>query len=473
MTQETIRSHKYRKTNRLEKLLILLVDVIIICLSYYAVMRLWLPAEVLAARHAFFVLLMSIVVAIVILLYITNGLYSTVNKRFSQIIVELSVSYFSAAVLMLGINNILATRPGAWRIPLAGAVLNFVLACLWRRVSWTYERRLRQVRDVMIVGNKEECEHIYRRIQDNPLLDMNIKYVCTDLSKVDWQQFVNRVDEVILCAELPLKNKSEISRYAIQQGVQIVVLPKSYGMLFQNMELDQIDDIPVYRPKDMMLTLDQRVLKRCSDVVLGGLAFLIFLPVMACIAIAIKVKDPGPILYSQMRVGRYEEEFRIYKFRTMIVNAEKLTGPVIAGEDDPRITPLGRFLRKTRLDELPQLWNVIKGDMSIVGPRPERKFFCDQFAKVLPLYMERHNVKPGITGLAQVRGKYNTTAHDKLVYDLRYIQNYSFMMDMAIMVQTVKIMCTKSATEGINYDADAINLEALEAANIQERQNML
>ncbi len=111
--------------------------------------------------------------------------------------------------------------------------------------------------------------------------------------------------------------------------------------------------------------------------------------------------------------------------------------------------------------------------MSIVGPRPERKFFCDQFAKVLPLYMERHNVKPGITGLAQVRGKYNTTAHDKLVYDLRYIQNYSFMWDMAIMVQTVKIMCTKSATEGIDYDADAINLEALEVANIQEKQNML
>lgn len=473
MNQKINRAHKNRKTNRLEKLLFLLVDIVLICLSYYAVMRLWLPVEVLAARHAFFLLMMSLVVAIVILFYITNGLYSTVNKRFPQVIVELAVSHFSASILILGINYIFATSPGAWRIPLAGAALNFVLVCLWRRVSWTYERRLRQAQDVMIVGNKEECEHIYRRIQDNPLLDMNIKYVCTDLSKVDWQQFVNRVEEVILCAELPLKNKSEISRYAIQQGVQIVVLPKSYGMLFQNMELDQIDDIPVYRPKEMMLTLDQRVLKRCSDVVLGGLAFLIFLPVMVCIAIAIKVKDPGPILYSQMRVGRYEEEFRIYKFRTMIVNAEKLTGPVIAGEDDPRITPLGRFLRKTRLDELPQLWNVIKGDMSIVGPRPERKFFCDQFAKVLPLYMERHNVKPGITGLAQVRGKYNTTAHDKLVYDLRYIQNYSFMWDMAIMVQTVKIMCTKSATEGIDYDADAINLEALEAANIQEKQKML
>ena len=473
MTDETNRIYKKRKTNRLEKLFILLVDVILICLSFYAPARVWVPAEVLAVRHAFFVLMMSLVVTIDILLYITNGLYSTVNKRFPQVIVELAVSYFSAVILILGINYIFATRPGAWRVPLTGAVLNFVLACLWRRISWTYERRQRQVRDVMIVGDKEECEHIYRRIQDNPQLDMNIKYVCTDLSKVEWQQFVNRVDEVILCAELPLKYKSLISRYAIPRGVQTVVLPKSYGMLFQNMELDQIDDIPVYRPKEMALTLDQRVLKRCSDVILGGLAFVIFLPVMVCIAIAIKLKDPGPILYSQMRVGRYNKEFRIYKFRTMIVNAEKLTGPIIAGEDDPRITPLGRFLRKTRLDELPQLWNVIKGDMSIVGPRPERKFFCDQFAKVLPLYMERHNVKPGITGLAQVRGKYNTTAHDKLVYDLRYIQNYSLMWDMAIMVQTVKIMCTKSATEGIDYDADAINLEALEAANIQEKQKTL
>lgn len=469
MTQEIKSIHK-RKTNRLEKLLILLVDVAIIYLSFYTVMRLRLPADILYDRQPVHALMLAFVIVTAVLFYITNGLYSTVNKRFPQIIVEIAVSHFSAVIVVLGINYIIDQFAYPWYLLVASSVLNFVLSCLWRRLSWTYERKLQRVRDVMIVGDREECEHIYRRIQDNPLLDMNIKYVCTDLNNVDWKQFVTRVDEVILCAELPLKNKSIIMRYAIPRGVQTVVLPKAYGMLLQNMELDQIDDIPVYRPKEMALTLDQRVLKRCSDIILGGIAFLIFLPVMICIAIAIKVKDPGPILYSQLRVGRYNEEFRIYKFRTMIVNAEKLTGPIIAGEDDPRITPLGRFLRKTRLDELPQLWNVIKGDMSIVGPRPERKFFCDQFAKVLPLYMERHNVKPGITGLAQVRGKYNTTAHDKLVYDLRYIQNYSLMWDLAIMVQTVKIMCTKSATEGIDYDADAVNLEALEVANIQEKQ---
>lgn len=473
MTQQQTRAPRKRKIGRLEKVVFLLADVAIICLTFYAGLRLGLPEAALVNRQPIHVLMLAVIVATVILLYTTNGLYSVANKRFPQVIMELAVSNFSALVFVLSLNYIIKSFAYPGRLLTACAILNFVLTCLWRRLTWKYERKLQVVRNVMIVGDKEECEHIYRRIQENPLLDLNIKYVCTDVDKVPWQQFVPQVDEVILCAELPLKYKSAISRFAITQGVQPVVLPKAYGMLFQNMELDQIDDIPVFRPKEMALTLDQRALKRLSDVVLGGIAFILFLPVMAGIAIAIKLKDPGPVIYSQMRVGRGNEEFLIYKFRTMMVNAEKLTGPVLAGEDDPRITPLGRFLRKARLDELPQLWNVLKGDMSIVGPRPERKFFCDQFAKILPLYMERHNVKPGITGLAQVRGKYNTTAHDKLVFDLMYIQNYSLMWDLAIMVQTVKIMCTKSATEGVIFDQDALNLEELETHNYLYNTNSL
>ena len=200
-------------------------------------------------------------------------------------------------------------------------------------------------------------------------------------------------------------------------------------------------------------------MKRTLDILVALIGFVCALPFMAVTAIAIKLGDPGPVLYSQVRTGRDGREFRIYKFRTMRVDAEKYSGPMLAQENDPRITRLGRFLRAVRLDELPQIWNVLNGDMSIVGPRPERPFFVEQFVQEMPEYAYRHNVKPGITGLAQVYGKYNTTPFDKLVYDLMYIQNCSLRTDLTIIIQTVMVLFTKSATEGTGVKNKDINID--------------
>mgnify|MGYP002613633182 FL=1 len=155
------------------------------------------------------------------------------------------------------------------------------------------------------------------------------------------------------------------------------------------------------------------------------------------------------MLYSQERVGLYGKTFFVHKFCSMKQDAEAKCGPVLAAEGDPRITKFGRFMRATRLDELPQLFNVLKGEMSIVGPRPERPFFVKQFIAQKPEYDYRHNVKPGITGLAQIAGKYNTSAYDKLIYDLLYIQDVSVKTDLMIMLQTFKVLLTKSSTEGV------------------------
>ncbi len=223
--------------------------------------------------------------------------------------------------------------------------------------------------------------------------------------------------------------------------------------------MDKIDDIPVFRPQSLYPSLEVRILKRLLDIVVAGIGFICVLPFMMVTAIAIKIFDPGPILYSQIRIGKNGNEFRVYKFRTMRVDAEKYTGPMLAQENDPRITKLGRFLRAVRLDELPQIWNVIVGDMSIVGPRPERPFFVEQFIKETPEYSYRHNVKPGITGMAQVFGKYNTIAFDKLVYDLMYIEKCGILTDLLIIIQTVRVLFTKSATEGMGGDKKPLNIE--------------
>ena len=210
-----------------------------------------------------------------------------------------------------------------------------------------------------------------------------------------------------------------------------------------------VDDIPMQRVTRMLLTAEQRVLKRILDIAVAVTALIILSPVILITAVMIKLDSKGPVLYSQERVGLYGKTFFVHKFRSMKQDAEAKCGPVLAAEGDPRITKFGRFMRATRLDELPQLFNVLQGEMSIVGPRPERPFFVKQFIVQKPEYDYRHNVKPGITGLAQIAGKYNTSAYDKLIYDLLYIQDVSVKTDLMIMLQTFKVLLTKSSTEGV------------------------
>jgi exopolysaccharide biosynthesis polyprenyl glycosylphosphotransferase len=170
---------------------------------------------------------------------------------------------------------------------------------------------------------------------------------------------------------------------------------------------------------------------------------LILSPLILIVALLIKIDSKGPVFFSQERCGQYHRPYRVYKFRSMVENAEQESGPKWAEEDDPRITRVGRFIRKLRIDELPQLWNVLKGDMSFVGPRPERPFFVEQLEKKIPYFRERFVVKPGITGWAQVSYGYAASEEDaieKLNYDLFYIKNMSILLDLVIIFRTVKIV---------------------------------
>lgn len=187
----------------------------------------------------------------------------------------------------------------------------------------------------------------------------------------------------------------------------------------------------------------RRLSKRAMDLTLSALGLVLLAPFALLTAIAVRLESKGPALYRQERVGQHGRTFEILKFRSMVTDAESGTGPVWASHNDPRVTRVGRVIRKTRLDEIPQLWNVLKGQMSFVGPRPERPHFVEELAKVLPYYHERHNVKPGITGWAQVCYPYGSSvgaALEKLNYDLYYIKHSSLSMDVMIIVQTVKII---------------------------------
>lgn len=180
--------------------------------------------------------------------------------------------------------------------------------------------------------------------------------------------------------------------------------------------------------------------KRLIDVIGSVIGLILTLPVMVLTATAIKLESSGPIIFKQTRIGLQGEEFTIYKFRSMVANAEKQTGPVWAKEDDPRVTKVGEFIRKTRIDELPQFINILKGDMSLVGPRPERAVFVKEFTKEYPQFKNRLQVRPGVTGLAQVTGGYELSPHQKARLDLLYIENQGLLLDIKILLKTVLVV---------------------------------
>ena len=228
-------------------------------------------------------------------------------------------------------------------------------------------------------------------------------------------------------------------------------------MIIRSAESLHLFDTPLLLSRNNGLSFDQRVVKRGMDLALSMTALLLLCPVFLVTAIAIKLYDGGPAFYVQERCTKGGKVFRIYKFRSMVVDAEKDGRSVPATDQDPRITPVGRIIRATRIDELPQILNIIKGDMSIVGPRPERVEHVKLYTRQIPEFAYRMKVKGGLTGYAQVYGKYNTTAYDKLKLDLMYIQNYSLLLDVQIIFKTVKILFMRESTEGFGAeDAAAV-----------------
>jgi sugar transferase (PEP-CTERM system associated) len=226
-------------------------------------------------------------------------------------------------------------------------------------------------------------------------------------------------------------------------GIEILQGQSFYEMLAGRLYVEQLNPGWLVFSEGFDRSLLQTVLKRAADIVFSVLLLILLLPLLLLTALLIRLDSDGPVFFTQERIGEKRKIFRIYKFRSMTSDAEAKSGPVWAQSDDERVTRIGRFIRPSRIDELPQLWNVLKGEMSIVGPRPEREFFVNQLSELIPYYIERFTVKPGITGWAQVNYPYGASVEDavaKLNYDLFYIKNASLIMDLMILMRTVKIV---------------------------------
>ncbi len=278
----------------------------------------------------------------------------------------------------------------------------------------------------------------------------------TDLSEVREQ--IGKHDAVMLW-DLPSAYRSKVFKFCYEQGVAIYVSPKIMDIALKgSLDLDYFDT-PLMLTKSSPMEVEQYFFKRLFDVVFSICLLLIASPIMLVTAILVKSHDGGKVLYKQVRATIDNKPFYIYKFRSMIEDAEKDGVARLVIKGDPRITPIGKFIRRTRIDELPQLFNVLKGDMSFVGPRPERPEIIEQYLKVMPEFAYRTKVKAGITGYAQIYGKYNTTPYDKLKLDLYYIENYSLWLDVKLVILTVKTLFKFDSTEGIDQGNTTSMLE--------------
>ena len=258
--------------------------------------------------------------------------------------------------------------------------------------------------------------------------------------------------DAILINDIPSDDRNEILKKCYEQNKRVYFTPKISDIIARSSEELNLFDTPLCLCKNIGLSKAQLFWKRFFDVLLSGIAIVILSPVLLIVSIAIHAEDGGPVFFKQERVTLNGKRFMILKFRSMIVDAEKDGRPHPAGEKDDRITKVGNIIRATRLDELPQLLNIFKGDMSIVGPRPERWEHDEMYAEDIPEWPLRLKVKGGLTGYAQVYGKYNTTALDKLKLDLFYITNYSLVLDIQILFETIKIIFQKESTEGFSEE---------------------
>ena len=275
------------------------------------------------------------------------------------------------------------------------------------------------------------------------------KLICVDEGYDAIVKEIPKYDAVIL-NDVPAQMRNDILKFCYRFRVRTYVAPKLTDIMLRGGKNITLFDTPLLLVKGTGLTPAQRVVKRGMDILLSFIALVVAAVPMALVAIAIKLEDGGPVFFKQKRMTRGGREFEILKFRSMIVDAEKYAGAVLATGDDPRITKVGKFIRATRLDEIPQILNILKGDMSIVGPRPERKVIADEYCKDIPEFSYRLKVRGGLTGYAQIYGKYNTSAYDKLRLDLMYIENYSLMLDIKLIILTLRIIFSKESTEGID-----------------------
>lgn len=328
-------------------------------------------------------------------------------------------------------------------------ILQIAASGIWTFICQRVYAQLFPPRNLLLISGDRPMEGILQKFESRRDKYRIVKCMNEDAGREALEkEIMERYDGVILWdINTPLRNK--LLKFCYSKDIRVYMMPKIPDIMIQGSSQLNLFDTPIFFTREYSMTVEQRFVKRAIDIICSLLLIILSSPFMLVTAILIKCYDGGPVLYKQVRCTRNMKEFKILKFRSMRTDAEKDGVARLASKNDSRITPIGRFIRKVRIDELPQLFNILKGEMSFIGPRPERPEIIRQYQEDMPEFTFRTKVKAGLAGYAQVYGKYNTTPYDKLKLDLFYIENYSIWLDLKLMLLTLKILFQPDSTEGI------------------------
>lgn len=373
------------------------------------------------------------------------GYYRNVEVVFSQIFALLAVNvitYFQNSVMSMHLLNV---GPFAFMTVLQG-----VAAAAWTVIATLIYKNIFAPRRLLVVYGERSADDILKKFASRK--DKYTIEKCINVSEgigTICAECLNGYNAVVVW-DIEVEQRNEIMKFCYGKNIRVYIMPHISDVILKGSDMLNLFDTPIFLTREYVLTMDQRFFKRMIDLVCALILVIVTSPIMLITAIIVKLYDGGPVLYKQVRVTRDDKEFKIMKFRSMRVDAEKDGVARLASKNDNRITPIGKFIRKVRIDELPQLFNIIKGEMSFIGPRPERPEIIEQYLKEMPEFAYRTKVKAGLAGYAQVYGKYNTTPYDKLKLDLTYIENYTLWMDIKLMLLTLKILFSPESTEGVD-----------------------
>lgn len=437
--------------NKIFNIIVVIVDILLINLGFYIAFLMKFDFNPPKYNIGPYIEIIPFITIAALLYFDLYGLLKPLKKSLYETIHSIVLAVMLLCITTIAITYINQGFSFPRSILLVSPVLQIALLVLWRMFAWEIRKYILDTRDVIVIGTQnDDLESIAGKIKvpaSNMLL--NIKNTCCIEDIENVFKLISAANDVFISSSVPDETKKRIIGYCMNNGKGIYIMPDMPEILLYKAQMLQFDDIATFAVEQLKLSTVQKMVKRVFDIVFSTFALLILSPVLLISAIAIKLSSKGPAFYIQERITRGGREFKLYKFRTMVDNAEESTGPTLSVENDQRITRIGKILRNTRIDELPQFLNVLKGDMSVVGPRPERPHFVEQFKKEIPGYEYRTHVKAGITGLAQVLGKYTTEPEDKLRYDLLYIRNYSILYDIKIILQTLNIVFMRHGAEGL------------------------
>lgn len=442
------------KSNPFKRIVVLLLNFVIIAIQGLVFWHCWESSYSSEIAKVFFYKGHLLLVLVYVLLFgVFANVYGAMKIAhlqpgdivFSQLIVSVFVNiimYFQICLLSYRIVSI---------APIIGMTLqNLFAAIIWAYVAVFIYKQIYPPRDILLVYCDRDPDNLVQKI--NKRQD---KYNITDSIHTDRGfdavfDAMSKHESVLLC-DIPAEVRNDYIKYCFDHDIRVYVTPKLSDLIMMGGQTNNLFDSPLILLRNKGLKWEQSFVKRLMDILIITVIAIITLIPMIIIAILIKLEDRGPVFYKQERLTIDGKKFNILKFRSMRMDSEK-KGARLCAKDDDRVTHIGKVLRKAHLDELPQIYNILKGDMSIVGPRPERYEIAEEYKKSIPEFSFRLKVKAGLTGYAQVYGKYNTTPYDKLKLDLYYIEHFSFWMDIKLILMTFKIIFDKENTEGVEKE---------------------